>query len=116
MQSLYPSVAFHIVEGNCDFNTLYKTVDIEIVGGKKILYTHGHNFAVKYTTRQLAEKAHEIGADIVLYGHTHISDITYDDGLYIINPGSIARGRESGNSFAVIDIAPEGIMPNIIKI
>ena len=51
-----------------------------------------------------------------LYGHTHISRISYEDGLYIVNPGSVSRSRNGPNSYAVIDITEKGIMPIIITI
>lgn len=112
----HPDRIFHIVHGNCDYGSIYPSVDTIILGGKKIVYTHGHNFSVKSSTAVLLGKAKAAGADIVLYGHTHIANIRYEDGVYLVNPGSIAHSREGNNSYAVIDIEENGIMPIIIKI
>ena len=113
---LYPQKIFHKVSGNCDFISNSPCVNIEIVEGKKILYTHGHTYGVKYGIERLMESAKSNGYDIVLYGHTHVSKILYDDGVYIVNPGSCSQPREGKASYAVIDITDGGIMPVIIEL
>jgi len=112
----HPDRIFHIVHGNCDYDSAYPSVDTVTLGGKKIIFTHGHNFAVKSGSAVLLSKAKNAGADIVLYGHTHVAKAEYIDGIYAVNPGSIAHSREGNNSYAVIDIEQNGIMPIIIKI
>lgn len=57
------------------------------------------------------KRARQEGADIVLYGHTHTGVTCYDDGLYIMNPGSIRDGH-----YGMIDIVPGGIMLNEAKL
>ena len=42
---------------------------------------------------------------INLYGHTHQTVTWYDEGLYVLNPGSIRSGE-----YGMIDITPSGIM------
>jgi putative phosphoesterase len=106
---------FHIVTGNCDGDTMYPVTELCTVGGVKIIYTHGHHHSVKYTTAPLLEAAKKAGAKIALYGHTHIAKTEYTDGIYIVNPGSISLSREGANSYAVIDITENGIMPIIVK-
>ena len=116
VKEYHPDRIFHIVHGNCDYNSMLPSVDSVVLGGKKIVYTHGHNFAVKSGTTVLSTMSKKAGADIVLYGHTHIAKTSYENGLYLVNPGSIAASREGGNSYAVIDIEQNGIMPIIIQI
>lgn len=113
---LYPNKKFFAVSGNCDFASMVPTVGVETVAGKKIIYTHGHTFNVKYTTENLKNTAKQNGCDIALFGHTHISKILYEDGIYIVNPGSCSSPREGRASYAVIDITDKGIMPIIIDI
>lgn len=114
LPNIFHDKQFYFVAGNCDFWSLHKTSDMVVLGGKKIFFTHGHIYNVKHSTSRLEAAAISRSADIVLYGHTHIPDITYRDGLYIINPGSIAHARSGRNSYAVIDITEAGIVPNII--
>lgn len=114
---LYPDKRFFSVSGNCDFGSLVPSVGIEIIGGAKILYTHGHTYGVKYGLNKLKEAAKQNGYNIVLYGHTHISNTLYEDGVWFVNPGSCSAPRDGNSpSYAVIDIESSGIMPNVIKI
>ncbi len=116
LELIYPNKVFHIVCGNCDFGSMLPSSGIEIIGGKSIFYTHGHTFFVKYGISKLKELARNNNYDIVLYGHTHISQILYEDGIYFVNPGSAAASRQGRNSYAVIDITEKGIMPVIIEV
>lgn len=116
LQYAYGDKKFHIVSGNCDFGFSYPTADIQEISGTKIFYTHGHNYHVKYGTTELRAAALARGCKIALFGHTHIPLISYEDGLYIVNPGSCAQSREGANSYAVIDIEKNGIMPIIVRL
>lgn len=114
---LYPDKLFHAVSGNCDYMSTVPCVDVENVAGKKILYCHGHTFSVKSGTSRLLEAAKGNNCDIVLYGHTHVSQILYADGVYIVNPGSCSSPRDGSRpSYAVIDITDNGIMPIIVNL
>lgn len=113
-QYIYDKKKFHIVCGNCDYFSTLSTVGLEVIGGKRIFYTHGHTYYVKHGIEKLKETAKQNCYDIVLYGHTHKADILYEDGIYYVNPGSLGSPRENGPSYAVIDITEGGIMP-IIK-
>ncbi len=113
---LYPEKSFYAVSGNCDYNSFLPTVGIRKLGGIKIFYTHGHTLSVKSTTEHLLKTAKQNGCQIALYGHTHIANTVYEDGVHIVNPGSASRAREGRPSYAVIDIEKGGIMPIIINI
>ncbi len=96
---VYPRVTVAEVIGNNDF--FVQNIPEERIftfGGKKIFLTHGHKYAVKYSTAQLVHKAKKEGADICIYGHTHSRDLDEDGGITIINPGTAAR------SYAVLTI------------
>ena len=64
---------------------------------------------------KLKYKALEFGANIVLYGHTHIGKIDFKEGIWFINPGSASLPRDIGKSFAIIYIEEDSIEPNIIR-
>lgn len=116
LQTVFPEHVFHIVSGNCDFFSKYPVADTAAVGGKNIFYTHGHTVNVKYGLERLKDTALSRGCEIALYGHTHISQIVYENGLYLVNPGSCAEARNGQNSYAVIDLLPNGILPAIITL
>ena len=86
------------------------------IAGKRIFMCHGHKQKVRLGLQNLYYTANEENVDIALYGHTHISRTLYEDGLWIVNPGSCSRPRDSSPSYAVIDITEKGIMPIIINI
>ncbi len=112
----FPQKEFFIVSGNCDFESAYPYTNIAEVGGVRVFYTHGHTCAVKYGTTRLMELALERHCKIALFGHTHCAYISYENGLFLVNPGSCAQSREGRNSYAVIDIEPSGIMPIIVTL
>lgn len=113
---LYPDKSFYTVAGNCDYNVFLPTTGIKEIEGVKIFYTHGHTFGVKSTTAHLLKTAKQNECKIALYGHTHIADTVYEDGVYLVNPGSVSHPRSGSPSYAVIDIEKGGIMPIIINI
>lgn len=61
--------------------------------GHTIYIVHGNVQGVYYGTEQLQEEAAMAGADIALYGHTHITDETRLSSVYFVNPGSCSHPR-----------------------
>lgn len=108
----FPKLKIFQVQGNCDYgSTLPKSLEVEI-GEKKIFLTHGHLYNVKFNLYSVYLAGKEVGADIVLFGHTHSAMTLYQDGVYIMNPGSL-KGYNA--SYGIIDITDSGIVTNIIK-
>lgn len=109
----FPDKAVCAVRGNCDWGSSLPLEEIITVENKKIMYTHGHIYRVKYGYDEIKQAAREKGADIVLFGHTHIPFCEYDDGLYVMNPGSIGG---YGATYGVIEITPQGVITNIVEV
>ena len=101
------------VKGNCDFAVDTPSERIEDISGKRVFMTHGHRYDVKYDLSRLKYRALEVGADIVLFGHTHVSKIVYENGIWFVNPGSPAISRDGFNSIAIITIEDGKINPSI---
>ena len=114
IRCLYPKKIIFSVRGNCDLSCNDKATDRFMKDGHTIIYTHGHLYNVKRTKDELFELAKKEDADMVLYGHTHIPDILYKDGVYLVNPGSIGMPKDGHATYAVIDFTPERLVP-IIK-
>ncbi|MBQ6848280.1 MAG: metallophosphoesterase [Clostridia bacterium] len=112
----YPDKTFFAVSGNCDYNSFLPSTGVKSVAGINILYTHGHTLNVKYSTDYILKASRQNNCKLALYGHTHISKILYEDGVYIVNPGSASLSRNGSNSYAVVDITEKGIMPIIIDL
>ena len=107
MAARFSDRTFCIVRGNCDFSADVLPLREEKFGGKRLFFTHGHLYDVKYGLYRIACAAREREADMVLFGHTHQPLSVYDDGLYLLNPGSLGHGRQ----YATVDISPAGIFP-----
>ena len=102
------NIKFIGVKGNCDpdFSPYGKPKSELLVEffGKKILLTHGDRFGVSAGTDRLESYARQRGADILLFGHTHVKFEHYADGLYTFNPGSISAPRDSRPSFGILEL------------
>lgn len=113
----FPNRIYHIVSGNCDGLCRYKSYGIETVENIRIFYCHGHRQGVKFGLEKLKETAIENNCTLALFGHTHCSLLSYDDGLYIVNPGSASFPRDGSKpSYAIIDITKSGIMPSLMNV
>lgn len=113
---VYNNKKIIFVAGNCDWGSEKPTYDLADFGGKKIFLTHGADFGVKYALGPAIAEAKKFGADILLYGHTHVAYVGYEDGLHIMNPGSCARPREGAKSYGIIDITKAGIHMHTVEI
>ena len=81
--------------------------------GTGILLTHGHAHGVKYGPEGLVGCARKKEAKIALFGHTHVPCNEYHNGIYVLNPGSLAQPRDcSRASYGLIEITPKGILTN----
>lgn len=109
----YPDKTFWQVRGNCDFSAGagLPFAREECVRGRRLFLTHGHLYDAKMGLYRLACAARERRADILLFGHTHQALTDYDDGLYILNPGSL----HGGGSYGVLDITDAGIAMHIAE-
>ena len=94
---------FCMVKGNCDLGSKLPANALVSVAGKKIYVTHGYLEDVKNGISGLRRHAEETGADIVLFGHTHLQTLEEENGVYYFNPGSIRACR-----YGVIDITESG--------
>lgn len=101
------------VSGNCDYTENIPSERLEILDGKKFFITHGHNYNVKSSLINLKYKAIEIGADVALFGHTHMAAVIKEDGILFINPGSVSMPRNGKNSIAIVEIINGKIEANI---
>ncbi|WP_058486562.1 metallophosphoesterase [Defluviitalea phaphyphila] len=109
------NIPLHHVAGNCDFG-IDKKDEIINIYNKKILITHGHKYKVKWGYNRISYYGEEQGANIVLFGHTHIPIIEYYNGILFLNPGSISmpRGDILNPTFGILDIEKNGKIEAVI--
>lgn len=99
------------VRGNCDFGSTEESLGSGFVRDKKILYTHGHQWNVKFTLDDLRELGQQRWADVVLYGHTHQPHYQYSDGMHLFNPGSLGSPKDGAEpTYGVIDMQGKSLV------
>ena len=86
-----------IVRGNCDvFRTGMLPEKLCVpFGGKKIAICHGHRYLNHGNVDLLKYMAKEMDADMVIFGHTHVPFLECSSDMIVVNPGSIAKPRQS---------------------
>ncbi|MCX7885620.1 MAG: metallophosphoesterase [Caloramator sp.] len=105
------------VSGNNDFGVERIPEKVLSINGKKIFITHGHRYNVYFGLESLYFKALEAGAELVLYGHTHVQDINNRKNIFFLNPGSVSRPRDTKPGCAVVDINDTGDIDfNLIRL
>jgi len=93
LQFAYPRVTVAGVKGNNDFFVRdFPDERVFLVEGVKIFVTHGHLFGVKYSLDGLLKATRERGADLCVFGHTHVNCREDADGIVLYNPGRASRG------------------------
>lgn len=109
----------YAVKGNCDYGNVYSKEQIIEKCGKKIFITHGDLYGVKSGMNNLFYRGLEVGADIVLFGHTHMRFLEEYNGITFLNPGSIALPRLGGRNIGFIELEekrkPEIYLVDIMK-
>ncbi len=115
-------VPLFCVSGNCDIFSAFGGIVAEdelimVLGGKRIMMTHGDRYSVKSTYTRICMAADRNDADIVLFGHTHVPfekylsegecefGVTLKKPLCMMNPGSIG-GHPA--SFGIVEISEKG--------
>ena len=101
-------VPVKLVAGNNDvyFGNEYPEELLFDAAGLTIWLTHGHRQRVKWDLKTIAAEGKKLGADIVVFGHTHEPAVEYIDSVILINPGGAMLGDSNG--FAVLDIDEQG--------
>ena len=95
----FPGLQIHLVRGNTDSASGGIDEALLTLEGMRVFLTHGHLYGVKNGVYEIARKGREVGADIVLFGHTHRPFVTYSEGLWLMNPGCAGqKGDKAGHA------------------
>ena len=111
--------AWFFVLGNCDFKTdvlgdKIKKTDKIVLFGRKIVFTHGDLYGVKFGNDGIRNLAASESADVVLFGHTHTPCERYVNidgrGVYFFNPGTISGANNNRRTYGIMDIEENVIL------
>ena len=100
--------------GNCDFYGGVSDEGILEVEQVKIFYCHGHAYGVKSDLNRLAREAKSKGCKVALFGHTHRPLITEEEGVTLINPGSLRMPTEAGGTYCYMVVTGEKVVATIV--
>jgi uncharacterized protein len=107
-------VPVHRVAGNCDLEPhLPKELTLQL-GDCRILMTHGNKHMVKSGLGPLIGRGMEVGATVVLYGHTHLPKVESAAGMLLVNPGALKEGF--AGSYAIITVEGTEITAEIFDL
>ena len=110
----------YAVSGNCDpFSVGGFSLGEEALldfGAYRFLLMHGHRHGVKSGRENALAYASVRGADVLLYGHTHVPEERYipadGDGrpTWVFNPGSLGAPQDGVPSYGLIQIRDRQIL------
>lgn len=114
LESLAPTKC---VQGNIDsfYGLNLPKSDVIAVEGHKIGLNHGE-VNPRGDTQQLKYIAMELGADILITGHTHWAFIKKFDNIILLNPGSPTVPRLSDPSIMLLDVKEDSVESEIVKV
>ena len=119
----YPDIeVVHVCDGSDD-GAIEHEMFINICG-KRIFLAHGEQFSHgKGVTRSDPESeivtfALQNHVDIVLYGHTHTPLLSYERGVFVMNPGSALTDSKYGAwpTFGTVEIFDDNVVAKILSI
>ena len=111
IEKKYPDIKVHVVRGNCDGSSVERERFLHILN-YTFYITHGDRFNHGGGVTRSGEEseilvyAKEQGANIVLHGHTHLATFFYEEGVYVMNPGSgsLKKPYDYKPSFGCIEL------------
>lgn len=103
IEAVYDFVKVCSVVGNNDFLRRGNSEAVIDFDGHRIFICHGHTLSVSSGTQRLEDAAKRQGCEAALFGHTHVPVLKEEDGIMVLNPGSVSRPRGCRPSFAVLE-------------
>ena len=93
--------------GNCDSDVDQMVINHPIqspyafvnIGKLKIMVCHGYKDSVENTI----EYAKKMGANMFIFGHSHVKELYKSDSLIVLNPGSTSLPKDGTHSAAIIE-------------
>lgn len=104
LESVTKKPVFKVV-GNIDWCSPGPKEVLTEIAGKRIYMTHGHLFGVKMGLDTLSERAEQVMADVIIYGHSHVGLQKQIGDKLFLNPGSVTEPRDNlAPSFMIMQI------------
>jgi len=104
-----------LVPGNCDPDAREPRELCGVLGGQRIFMTHGDLYRVKSGLDLLIAKAVSEKAVVVLFGHTHMPLVQRENGLLLVNPGTLMTASKN-RSYAILEVSAESVSAEIVAL
>ena len=88
LQAAFPGMPMEGVPGNCDWGSCDQPERLLELGGVRVFMLHGHTRNVKSSPMAAMYAARGYGAQVLLFGHTHVPLVDNDGSLLTLNPGA----------------------------
>lgn len=108
LEAMNPRTRIIAVRGNNDLLSTWPLAEEFLLERRKVFATHGHMLGVKMGRDRLCYTARERGAEIALYGHTHMSRMEEAHGVLLINPGAVCEFSGGTSAFAELLVGEDG--------
>lgn len=103
------------VKGNMDGSFTREGYHILETDFGQIFLAHGHMENVKYGLENIVYKAKSLQCVAAFFGHTHIPLFREEQGIYLLNPGSLSMPRGGRNgSYAVATLTENSLDATIL--
>ena len=101
LRAAFPGLALLSVRGNCDLFSMAPDHLLFEEGGVRLFACHGHSFSVRYSLDGIRSFARSSGAKVALFGHTHLPHQAVEDGVLLLNPGSLGYAPDLGSGLGI---------------
>ncbi len=113
LSSAFPMLDLCYVPGNCDYCTSVPASLLQEAGGVRI-FSHARPSVRRQGRADAAAlEGKRVGAQLVLFGHTHRPYLAEHDGVWLLNPGSCSAMQ---GSYAVLTIENGGFHAELKEI
>lgn len=110
-------VESYAVLGNSDPHRNLPEERLLHLNGHTLFLCHGHRYGVKQGIQRLFYRGLDLGADIVLFGHTHRALNCREEGLLFFNPGSASKPYPGESaSVGLLELEPGSCNCRIVEL
>ena len=110
-ESLNDMDSIIFAKGNCEADVDQMVLNHPIQGPYALVQLDEFRFVVNHgyvgAKDEIIANAKKMGADFLILGHTHVKELSFDDTLIIINPGSTSIPKDGSRSVAIVEINPD---------
>ena len=103
-----PAMRLVAVRGNNDVGSFLPDTEEFFFGAHRVMACHGHAYNVKFGQERICYAASARDASILLYGHTHRSQLTEACGVTMVNPGAVCDNDAGKAAFAEMVLGEDG--------